>query len=937
MMMPFSLNKKIRLRILASFTLVVIFQLICMGHTTNCAAADPKTIEYYKELFKDDKKTIKKIQTSLGLIFHDFKKPKEDGIIGPETTHALNDFCSHFEIKQTKNLARELAAALFYYAAIAETEPTWEKDTSKQNFISWLSRQLACKCTKSPQKILNPEAPQRLILLKFFKYENQYLDSWSDSAINATAEINKTQRNTTDQWIVSFEITANDLKKLETKIQILEQLQNFQDKEFSDKRELTTALKTEFKAVIDQSRHYDEFLSEIVEHADKLTTYKLTEQYLIKLKSEEISEETLKQLRDLRDVEFKTEDEFKKAIENAGGIGNNQAMIKKLAHQSTTYRLTEQSLKKLKSKNIPKKILAQIQRLEDIEYLSEELFFKALTAPKSGKDATDCLRQFLEHSDELESYKKTKECFKDQLALVELVAYWKSIKRVARKEHFFETSKSISIEWSGGSCGCVLDDLPGVVYGFYPFWIAGDKTDKKENKNAGEQKGEEADNLNIQNEDDQSLKQELDFSVLSRIGYYALSFDENGDIYERLPWEPEDEQLPWEKKATEKSAESLKKARKYRTAVDLVIYQNDWKKWSQRTKEKLLSNIVKLVKVELTDPFSRIKPYISFGGSSVPTVVDGVTLYFDGYPDKDKDLFVDFIKELRKDLKALRKDYYLNIMLHRDAIGKGIFDFKTLRQITPKKGKGEQGYEDQNDVDYFLVFLEEPTKETKKTLRENVEKLFTGIQRRNMLRKIIPIITPIITRMNHNKQQREDDLKQLEDDLIYFDDNFGGVGFWTLPKNEGSGVDLMTCVKEILPWYKTQQPKKNPTLADDANTYLKNFYQKEGAILVSGYQNFVTLHRWGFRILFDLLLAIIAAYALLSAFICWFRVLFVRLFWWFISVVLFFIWVFFSLLYCDPSWKNFAEGNLILFLVILVIAVIIIFGYIKKSKLAEQP
>jgi hypothetical protein len=341
-----------------------------------------------------------------------------------------------------------------------------------------------------------------------------------------------------------------------------------------------------------------------------------------------------------------------------------------------------------------------------------------------------------------------------------------------------------------------------------------------------------------------------------------------------------------------------------------------------------MTNIVNLVNIELTDIFSLIKPYISFGGSSVPTIADGVTLYFKGYPEDNdsKYLLVKFIKELRKNLKTANKHFYLNIMLHMDELGKGVYDIEVLKQIIPSIDKREEDYKDKNYVDHYLVFIGEPTTKTKKDLRTKVEKLFDdGQQRSNMLQKIIPIIEP--TDSNEAK---------LVEDIIYFKKNFGGIGFWPLPVIEGIGVELMTCLMEILPGEQTQ-PEEERTLAGVVNSNLKKFYQIEGAEPISGYQNFVTLHRWAGRLLFDVLLVIIAVYALLSSFICWFRSLFLRFFWLFMAVVLLFIGVFFSLLYCDPSWRNLAEGNLILFLTILVIAIIAILMFVKKSRQGELP
>ncbi len=860
---------------MASLTLVVIFQLVCMGNTNDCIAADPQNIVFYKDLFKGDEDTIKKIQNSLGLIFHDFKKPKEDGVIGPETTKALNEFCSHFEIKQTKNLALELAAALFYYAAIAETEPAWEKDTSEPNFVCWLSQLLDRQSTISRLKILNREAPQRLILLKYTKYEEQGDARRYKTGIDAWADTEKTESGKIDDSIVSYKLEKEDLEELETKNQILEQLQNLQDKEFSDKYELITALKTVFEEVTDQYRHYDEYLSLIVKSADKMKT-----------------------------------DELNKASSNATDDGsgndktNNQKQPSNIERDraGTIYKLSKQSFEKIEKVNIPKKIIAQIQRLEDIEYPNQELFWMALTALKNGKGATDSLKQFLEHVDELEGYKKTENFLKGHLAVDKLRKYQGAISKIARKEHFFDKSKPI--EWSGGSCGCVLEDLSGVVYGFYPFWLVGDPPDMEK---AGKQKGDDTENQNNQNEDAKSVKQELDFSVLSRIGYYAMSFDENGYVKGRLPWNP-------------KEAEFLKTARDHRSAVDVVIYQSDWGKWSKlfekgggnKKFQNLIENIGELVKVELTDPFSKIKPIISFGGSSTPTMADGVILYFEGIqqaekPKIDGDLFIAFIEELKKQLKAKQKDFRLSIMLSMDDLGNNIYDFDILRQIIPEKEKGEKGYEYQDYVDHFLVFLEEPTTDSKKRLRREIENNFTGYQRKTMLRKIIPVITPIA----HDEKQ----LEQLKDDLIYFDDNFGGVGIWPLPITTGQeSKDVATRVEEI------------------------NIKLKEGKVQVWDFCKWICPKRWTFRIFWDASMVILVVF-----YLCYWRICKVR----FIShsnrifsgifllaLLLLSLLIFILLLYCDPH-RSFDFKDLVtdIGIIIYLVALLILWQlFVRKGK-----
>ena len=56
----------------------------------------------------------------------------------------------------------------------------------------------------------------------------------------------------------------------------------------------------------------------------------------------------------------------------------------------------------------------------------------------------------------------------------------------------------------------------------------------------------------------------------------------------------------------------------------------------------------------MTDLASKSVPWLSFGVSDIPTRGDGVTLYFDGYPDDAESvaLYSEFLTELRHRLTA---------------------------------------------------------------------------------------------------------------------------------------------------------------------------------------------------------------------------------------------------------------------------------------------
>lgn len=503
-----------------------------------------------------------------------------------------------------------------------------------------------------------------------------------------------------------------------------------------------------------------------------------------------------------------------------------------------SFKLTEQSLKELTDQKIlPDAIMKQLEDVQDIEYANESLFKSALKAKVTG--LTD----------------------QDQTLITE----------TAKKQHPYDASKSV--HWSGGSCGCVLDDLSGVVYGFYPFWMAGDKP------------------------------QLVDFSVLTRIGYYALSFDDKGDIAETLQWDGE-------------KADFIKEAHIYRTKVDLVIYKNDWKKWSQFTAEKKMdiidkatTNIVHLVNKTLTGFFPRIKPYISWGTSSSPAMGDGVTLYFNGYPiDDDVMHFLcTFIEQLKSKLHTNGRGHFLSMML--------MLPMDELSRVVQKLEDAEViiGDTKAKAVNSYLVFLEEPTSDNKKKLRKTIEDNFKGLARRNILRKIIPVITY----GGHDKQQ-------FRDDIIYFEDNFGGVGFWPLPINTDNGADGAGKIAD--------------NAVEVVNNALTELYQKEGAKPVSSIFRFVCPNRWVFRIIWDIFTAVLLVSIVLYFTICGWRVLFMKYFLYFIlGVVLPWFLLSLFLLYYDPFWKKTAEGNTPLIIVVLGIISYVLWKYFKKTRQGELP
>lgn len=337
--------------------------------------------------------------------------------------------------------------------------------------------------------------------------------------------------------------------------------------------------------------------------------------------------------------------------------------------------------------------------------------------------------------------------------------YSKLIDPYVRKAPDYKQAKPFLL--TSDMCGCNTDKSKDEVYHFLPFWLGGPA-------------------------------QKTDFSLMSRMNYYGLTFDNGGELRMGMTGQRIEDLF------TGKNADQLafiNEARRHRVKVDWIVHRTDWRVWGvtpvkarQTILSRLAFNIVHMLSIPMTDLTSRSVPWLSFGTGDVPTRGDGVTLYFDGYPS-DPDsmaLYSEFLTDLRHRLTDGGFD--LNIMLRHTEMGQGIYGYERLASVLQLGDEPDQpalydwaqhnfkhalGIAEGGGAvqPHYLVLLEEPTTDTKKLLRSEVEDATLGQERAALLRRIIPVI-------NFNGLA----WPQLEDDLIYFDDNFGGVGFWPSTK-----------------------------------------------------------------------------------------------------------------------------------------------------------
>lgn len=371
----------------------------------------------------------------------------------------------------------------------------------------------------------------------------------------------------------------------------------------------------------------------------------------------------------------------------------------------------------------------------------------------------------------------------------------------ARKEHFFDKPRQ-DIVWDGTECGCVNDNLQKQIYGFYPFWMADSDDTQATDKQAADKDVAKPKDVK------QAIPQPVNFSLLTRISYAAMPFDDDGSLISPMHWSDTDE-----------SAQFVREARKHGTKLDLVLYRSNWNSLLNNDIKvdnviaSLPGNVLGRVEHQLTDWRSRAKSWASFI-EPAPTMGDGLTIYFDDVEKADPVKFAAFFDRFMKSIIEkmqdksqvhLRRGYVLNVVIPDYLLNKiPAYEFRKLfgylvktSGLTMKDDRIEQNYEEaQNTSKIFLrylILLSEPTTDSKKALRKmtesNQETGLKGNNRDFFLSSLVPVIS-----------YGGVDARQFKDDLIYFNRNFGGVGLWRMPlrmEDPNPGMKIYHALEEV--------------------------------------------------------------------------------------------------------------------------------------------
>lgn len=885
------------------------------------------------------KPTVLRMQQQMEVIYRnladwqlDFARrghPLNDGIVGPITLSWLQRYAYTFKFTPGADVGKHFPAHMERMAAFAGAHPSELAILLDKQFEEWDDS--------------NPAAIKaRDFAVRRQAEEGALIELVNRFRASRTAPPPARPAHADGDGYYSYVLRPEDLDILAGKADIGAILAKFKDKPYASREALKVALEPAFKG---RAHALHKVWPAIDRNVRPFDGYLLNAASRASLKKDGVAASTLDELAAFGTVYLKSREAFDTYITDkitTGELVITEEALGQLAETTKVfdnYHLDQQALDTIARQlsgsvhyaGVPAAVVKMLGQMAEVDYPEADIFHSAarsklafglgmckLNAPVNNVYAASLAIS----NDELASLQKELEALRPSSAegssaLAGLGAQFRDIaalrnlaQRCSEEEkkrangivtQLYETYLMAAVDSAGrkkmpgeiaplriegGDCGCALDDMAGVVYGFYPYWW--------------EQKG----------------RQTVNFRALNRMAYYGLTVDNTGEF--RLG------DLAFDLRDGSATAnEFVRTAHQYNSKVDWLIQKNDWGgEWKALTAQgkkavfkRMLDNISTLLNAPLTNPGARVKSWTSFGAARPARRGDGVTLYFPNYPD-DKEstaLFNDFYLALRAEMD--RHELWLNILVSQNtlATGKngagGAFGLANLASLRKRRGGAEhyQGPGRHDNDEYLLVLLNEPSADAKKALRLDLENdsALHGAARADFLRSILPVL--------HFDDRN---WQQLDDDIVYARDNFGGVGFWA-PDFDNLAKPVADANQSCL---QSQQIfvclLKN--LRDDSVE----------ASLPGPIEVFACVHRWLLH--WIMLLLVVAGVVLIVLF---FRYCKVRNFikehflWVQLLIALPALLIFILLLLYDPFMLNLSHGNLPFFISAGIIMVGIGIGY----------
>ncbi|MBC3875286.1 hypothetical protein [Undibacterium flavidum] len=876
---------------------------------------------------------------------HDYAlvhEPLNDGIVGPITLHWLQRFSYNFKILAEGDYANNFPANIDRISQFAQRHPDEIRILLSREFDQWDEAQ-AAKIKNADFQIRRQGKDNELIALvnRFREGRRAPLRPKSNALMK-------------DSGNFTYSLSRDDIDVLVGKDQLIARLSKLKDKEFTSDEALQVAVAQAtghhvhvmnllWPLILRQEREFDGFL--------------ISESALVNLRKEQrLPADALEELKKYVGTYFKTRTAFDTFIEdkaNADVLFLSASEVSQLAAATKVFdnvHLSAQAIdnikKELKSniqnEGIPEIIGRLLSEIQDVDYAEVELFRSAAIS-KIAFGVGACKLNSPSNNEYVKKLRMREEEFillqKDLSALTLQMPADGSLKQINLEDIFAQLSKYrnaltscddtqrkivqdlvrdiyihyfsvlvesaarkkmpeliANIQLSGADCGCALDNLPGVVYGFYPYW---------KNK---------------------TTTQAMNFRVMNRIAYYGLSVNSVGDF-----------QLGEQQfdiyDGSSHANQFIRTARQHNSKVDWLIEKNDWDKdWKSYSREnkkavfkKIATNIRLLLREPLDHLLAQAKPLVSFGISKRPTRGDGVSLYFPNYPsDADSaSLFNEFYLNLRKELE--NEEVWINIVVPQSLLSakderkNSAFSLKNLVKLRKKRALSEADDRAHPSVidEYILVLMEEPSSDAKKQLRLDVEDETSlhGAERAQFLRNILPVLHFD----NRNWQQ-------LEDDIVYARDNFGGIAFWA-PSFDNLGISPVNTIDSCL------------MSAQMANCLLRNYSNEEiGDSIAGPIEKFACVYRWFLLLISFCLILVGVAIGILYYRFCKVRELVFKYWLWILTLLIApLLFVSGLLLVFSPDMASVRAGNKPLFVVVIVFFVAAVLGYRYLRALGKLP
>jgi hypothetical protein len=373
-------------------------------------------------------------------------------------------------------------------------------------------------------------------------------------------------------------------------------------------------------------------------------------------------------------------------------------------------------------------------------------------------------------------------------------------------------------------CGCVLRRKEhALVYGFYPFWLAPPDPRPAAADAADAEDAAEAERPNLPS---------VDFELIERIAFYGLHWTDVAT--------PGMLELRFRQQWQNMRRDFVTSAHRHRSRADLAIRITGWEDWT----DSQIRTVVDGTR-EVMDPFKRFDTLsLEEAARFLPTLFDrpqpdALTLIVDGYDgvgtNPDAERLVALVRRIAAPLKERGQQVHLafDLNLANEPLGEPLFE--DIRELL-------EGSRDSRTVENILVFLERPTADTGRELRARMEAgTFSTAVSTDILRRILPVVPPgghrfVDARTTSDSMADDEDYRQLKEDVVYFQDSFGGMGFWPAPLSDSQDhVNVAKIVFDSWDLWRFPERLENLELRFDAVCAFvcpNRFYLTAAAMLV---------------------------------------------------------------------------------------------------------